>query len=58
MRYKLKRLSVFLSSAMTGELDSERDGIRILFENDPVLREFFELYTIEEHASPQGCKTK
>ena len=49
----MKRLSVFLSSAMTGELDSERDGIRILFENDPVLREFFELYTIEEHASPQ-----
>lgn len=49
----LKRLSVFLSSAMTGELDSERGGVRILFGTDPVLKEFFELYAIEEHASPQ-----
>jgi tetratricopeptide (TPR) repeat protein len=38
---------------MTGELDSERNGIRILFQTDAVLKEFFELYTIEEHASPQ-----
>jgi tetratricopeptide (TPR) repeat protein len=38
---------------MTGELDSERDGIRILFGTDAVLKEFFELYAIEEHASPQ-----
>ena len=38
---------------MTGELDSERDGVRILFGTDPVLKEFFELYAIEEHASPQ-----
>lgn len=38
---------------MTGELDSERDGVRILFGADPVLKEFFELYAIEEHASPQ-----
>lgn len=49
----MKRLCVFLSSAMTGELDSERSGIRILFETDPVLKEFFELYAIEEHASPR-----
>lgn len=49
----MKRLSVFLSSAMTGELDSERDGVRILFDTDQVLKEFFELYVIEEHASPQ-----
>jgi tetratricopeptide (TPR) repeat protein len=38
---------------MTGELHSERDGVRILFGSDPVLKEFFGLYTIEEHASPQ-----
>lgn len=38
---------------MTGELNSERDGIRILFGTDPVLKEFFEIYAIEEHASPQ-----
>jgi tetratricopeptide (TPR) repeat protein len=38
---------------MTGELNSERDGVRILFGTDPVLKEFFELYAIEEHASPQ-----
>lgn len=49
----MKRLSVFLSSAMTGELDSERDGVRILFGTDPVLKEFFELFAIEEHSSPQ-----
>jgi tetratricopeptide (TPR) repeat protein len=49
----VKRLIVFLSSAMTGELDGERNGVRILFGSDPVLKEFFELYAIEEHASPQ-----
>ena len=38
---------------MTGELDNERYGVRILFETDQVLKEFFELYVIEEHASPQ-----
>jgi Flp pilus assembly protein TadD, contains TPR repeats len=49
----MKRLSIFLSAAMTGELGSERDGVRILFGTDAVLKEFFELYAIEEHASPQ-----
>lgn len=38
---------------MTGELSGERNGIRILFGTDPALKEFFELYAIEEHASPQ-----
>jgi tetratricopeptide (TPR) repeat protein len=38
---------------MTGELDRERDGVRILFKTDSTLKEFFELYAIEEHASPQ-----
>lgn len=52
----MKRLSVFLSSAMTGELNSERDGVRILFGTDQVLKEFFELYAIEEHASPQSIE--
>jgi tetratricopeptide (TPR) repeat protein len=38
---------------MNGELDSERDGVRILFERDSTLKEFFELYAIEAYASPQ-----
>lgn len=49
----MRKLKAFLSSAMTGELDRERDGVRILFKTDSTLREFFELYAIEEHASPQ-----
>lgn len=49
----MRKLNIFLSSAMTGELDSERDGVRILFQTDLILKEFFELYAIEGHASPQ-----
>ncbi len=49
----MRKLNVFLSSEMTGELDRERDGIRIFFMTDSILKEFFELYAIEEHASPQ-----
>lgn len=49
----MRKLNVFLSSAMTGELDRERDGVRILFHTDSTLNEFFELYAIEGHASPQ-----
>jgi tetratricopeptide (TPR) repeat protein len=49
----MRKLNVFLSSEMTGELDRERDGVRILFESDSILKEFFELYAIEEHASAQ-----
>lgn len=49
----MRKFNVFLSSSMTGELDRERDGIRILFQSESILREFFTLYAIEEHASPQ-----
>ena len=49
----MRKLNVFLSSNMTGELDRERDGIRIFFMTDSILKEFFELYAIEDHASPQ-----
>ena len=38
---------------MTGELDKERNGIGILFRSDSVLKEFYELYAIEEHGSPR-----
>ena len=43
----------FLSSNMTGELDAERSSIRTLFQSEPFLREFIDLYVIEEHASPR-----
>jgi tetratricopeptide (TPR) repeat protein len=49
----MKLFNVFLSSAMTGELDRERDAIGVFFQADPVLKEFFRLYAIEEHASPR-----
>ncbi|MCX5889340.1 MAG: tetratricopeptide repeat protein [Deltaproteobacteria bacterium] len=49
----MRKFNVFLSSAMTGELDRERDSIIILFQSDPTLKEFFTLYAFEEHASPQ-----
>lgn len=52
----MRKLNVFLSSAMTGELNRERDGLRILFQTDSTLKEFFELYTIEAHASPQSIQ--
>ncbi|MHC4267761.1 MAG: hypothetical protein ACYSTS_04790 [Planctomycetota bacterium] len=41
---------------MTGELDKERDAIRLLFAADALLREFSQLYAIEEHTSPQGIE--
>lgn len=41
---------------MTGELDRERSGIRIFFNSNPIFLEFFQLYTIEEHASPQNIE--
>ncbi len=46
------KFNVFLSSAMTGELNSERDSVRVLFQTDSTIKEFFSLYVIEEHASP------
>lgn len=49
----MKKFSVFLSSAMTGELNRERDSIIILFQTEPTLKELFTLYAIEEHASPK-----
>ena len=49
----MKLFNVFLSSAMTGELDAEREAIRVFFQADPILKEFFRLYAIEEHASPR-----
>lgn len=48
----MKRLNVFLSSAMTGELALERSGLQLYFKTDPTLQQFADLYVIEEHASP------
>jgi tetratricopeptide (TPR) repeat protein len=48
----MNKLSVFLSSSMTGELDQERLNIKTYFKLDNILKEFFELYAIDDHASP------
>lgn len=45
------KIGTFLSSAMTGELDVERNGVATLFESEPYLRDLFELFSIEGHAS-------
>jgi len=48
----MKKLQVFLSSAMNGELNIERELIKFLFNNDHILTEFYELFAIEDHSSP------
>ena len=53
----MKKLQVFLSSAMNGELNIERELIRFLFHSDHTLTEFFDLFAIEEHASPSSIET-
>jgi tetratricopeptide (TPR) repeat protein len=52
----MKRLHVFLSSAMTGELALERSGLQLYFHTDPVLLQFTSLYAIEAHASPHSIE--
>jgi len=52
----MKRLNVFLRSAMTGELDQERAALRILFHSDPTLASLVELYAIEDHAGPTSIE--
>ncbi|MEK0338380.1 MAG: hypothetical protein QQN41_13200, partial [Nitrosopumilus sp.] len=49
----MKKINVFLSSAMTGELNKEREALQIFFNTDPTLKEFYSLYLIEKHASPR-----
>ena len=49
----MKKINVFLSSTMTGELDKERETLKIFFNADPALKDFYELYQIENHASPR-----
>jgi tetratricopeptide (TPR) repeat protein len=48
----MRKLSVFLSSAMTGELNEERTSIKVLFRSNINLGRFFDLYVVEDHASP------
>lgn len=50
------KINAFLTSAMTGELDEERRAIRILFNKSSELSKFYDLYAIEEHASPLGIE--
>jgi tetratricopeptide (TPR) repeat protein len=52
----MKKLNVFLSSAMTGELDCERTGLIVSFKTDSALQCFFDLYAIEQHASPRSIQ--
>jgi tetratricopeptide (TPR) repeat protein len=49
----MKKISVFLSSSMTGELNAERESLKTLFSSDPILKEFYDFYSIDEHASPR-----
>jgi tetratricopeptide (TPR) repeat protein len=50
---KDRYIPVFLSSAMNGELDIERNSIRTLFRENALAKDFYSLFAIEEHASPE-----
>jgi tetratricopeptide (TPR) repeat protein len=52
----MQRLKVFLSSSMTGELKEERTAIKVLFNANEKLTSFFELYAIDDHASPNSIQ--
>lgn len=52
----MQKLKVFLSSAMTGELKEERTAIKVLFNANEKLATFFELYSIDDHASPNSIQ--
>lgn len=52
----MRKINTFLSSSMTGELAAERAVIRSLFRENTTLKEFYELYAIEEHASPNAIE--
>jgi tetratricopeptide (TPR) repeat protein len=41
---------------MTGDLNQERTSIKVLFRSNINLTRFFNLYAIEEHASPSGIE--
>jgi tetratricopeptide (TPR) repeat protein len=49
----MKRINIFLSSAMNGELDDERKSIYGLFDRDEAIKNFYELYIIEKKATPK-----
>lgn len=53
---KDKYISVFLSSAMTGELGIERNSVRTLFRENSTIKSFYDLFAIEEHASPDAIE--
>ncbi len=48
----MEKIKTFLSSAMTGELYAERVSLKVAFRSDERVRHFYELYAIDDHASP------
>lgn len=48
----MKKINIFLSSAMNGELDDERKSITQLFNSDAILKNFYNFFAIEKSASP------
>ncbi len=53
----MDKINVFLSSCMTGELDSERETLISLFQNNPSLNEIYDLIHITNHARPKHIET-
>lgn len=51
----MSKLNVFLSSAMTGELDEERAVLKSVFPKSK-LNNFYKLYSIDEHASAKSIQ--
>jgi tetratricopeptide (TPR) repeat protein len=48
----MEKIKTFLSSAMSGELYAERAALKVAFKTDERVRHFYELYAIDDHASP------
>ncbi|NOS85919.1 MAG: DUF4062 domain-containing protein, partial [Ignavibacteria bacterium] len=54
----MKKINIFLSSSMTGELDKERGAVKGIFSKGSNLSTLFELQHIEKNASPKKIKDK
>ena len=52
----IQHIPVFLSSAMTGELEVERTAIRTLFQENSFINDFYTLFAIENHSSPHTIR--
>ena len=47
----MSKINIFLSSAMNGELDDERNSIIQLFSENEIIKNFYNLFAIEKSAS-------